>query len=258
VKWGFALLLLVASVARADDAVDPAAQQKANVFFEKAEEDYRQNRFQAAIQLFQDAYELVHDPNYLFNIAQSYRKAGDCTNANEYYKSYLREAQNAPNADSVRGLMRELAPCVEQRNKEHQAAQRAVELDRERRAEIARASAEPHALDVDRGGTLRAAGLVTAGVGTLGVMIGVVYGVKGHSYDDEIRYACAGGCTYAQIKSLDDAGHHANTMAAIGYIGGGLAVLAGASLYVWGVLDVEHVVIAPTDGGAQIGARVTF
>ena len=47
------------------------------------------------VALFKDAYELVHDPVYLFNIAQSYRKVLDCIAATDYYAKYLAAAPNA-------------------------------------------------------------------------------------------------------------------------------------------------------------------
>lgn len=48
------------------------------------------DEFQGAIELFKQAYELVRDPVYLFNIAQSYRKVADCENSFDYYTQYLR------------------------------------------------------------------------------------------------------------------------------------------------------------------------
>jgi tetratricopeptide (TPR) repeat protein len=246
----------LAGVAHADGdvQVDAAAQAKADVFFQKGQQDYESGKFQAAIELFKDAYELVHDPIYLFNIAQSYRKAADCTNAADYYNQYLTASPTAENAAAVRGLLRELEPCVEQRKREHDAATRADDLARQARAQPS-AAAET---TVDAGATWRAAGLSIGGAGVVGIVIGIAYGVRSHDLQRELDLACATSCTSAQAKSLDEAGHRANTISAIGYIGGGVAVLAGAGLYVFGRSRVEHVTIAPVPGGAAIGATLRW
>ena len=56
---------------------------------------------QPAIKLFEEAYQLVHDPVFLFNIAQSYRKLYDCMPSAQYYERYLAEATDAD--ESQRG-----------------------------------------------------------------------------------------------------------------------------------------------------------
>ena len=73
-------LVVLTGVARADK-VDPATQAKADALFEKGQALYLGDEFQGAIELFKQAYELVRDPVYLFNIAQSYRKVADCENS---------------------------------------------------------------------------------------------------------------------------------------------------------------------------------
>ena len=93
-KW----LIVVALLASAAHA-DPATQAKADKLFEQAQVDYQAGKYAEAIPLFQQAYELVHDPVYLFNIAQTYRKVLDCEGATTYYKRYLDEAPKAEKPD---------------------------------------------------------------------------------------------------------------------------------------------------------------
>ena len=68
---------------RAGAAPKPAspAQKQADALFEKGLASYQGGKYQDAIAQFKQAYDLVHDPVYLFNIAQSYRKVADCTSA---------------------------------------------------------------------------------------------------------------------------------------------------------------------------------
>jgi tetratricopeptide (TPR) repeat protein len=236
--------------------VDSATQAKADVFFEKGQQDYQSNKFQAAIQLFQDAYELVHDPIYLFNIAQSYRKAADCQNASDYYNRYLSASPDAPNKQAVQGWLRELAPCVQQqKQRQADAAQRAAEAARARPDESVSRGQSP---ERDDGAGLRTAGLAIGGVGVAGVVVGIVYGVQSHDLQREVELACTTSCDYSQVKSLDDQGKRANAIALVGTIGGVAAIAAGVGLYVFGMKKSEHVSVAPAPGGATVRASWRF
>jgi len=261
----FAAVLLAGAPAIAGDKNDPAIQAKADVLFEKAQGNYQAGQYQAAIPLFQEAYELVHDPVYLFNIAQSYRKVLDCESAFDFYNRYLTAAPDADpkQREKVQSWLRELQPCVEQRQKEHDAVKRAEEQERQRRAdELARqrASQQTRSVDVDRGRTLRIAGLATGGVGVVGLAVGVIFSVKGRSLKNDLASACHAGCdwTRADLQQKDSDGQRANTLSAIGWIGGGVATLAGVGLYMWGRTKVETVQIAPSATGASVSARFEF
>jgi tetratricopeptide (TPR) repeat protein len=240
------------------------ARAQADQLFEAGRADYAASRFQSAIALFEQAYELVNDPAYLFNIAQAYRNAADCANAFEYYRRYLTELPAAHNADSVRAWLRELQPCAEQRREEAERARRAE-------AELARVQAVPSSpvpvgdqvagtttVVHDRGATLRTAGLAVGTAGAAGLMVGVVYGVKGQAHEDAIALACARGCQWDDVAERDAAGRRANTISTLGYVAGGLGVAAGVALYVAGRMRIEQVVVAPAAGGVTVGAHLRF
>jgi tetratricopeptide (TPR) repeat protein len=260
VCFSVGLAAALARVANADGDVE--AQAKADIFFQKGQQDYQQNKFQAAIELFKDAYELVHDPVYLFNIAQSYRKAADCRNATDYYSKYLQESPNAPNTEIVKQWMRELAPCVEQqKRRELDAAKRAEQLAKQEREpkSVEPGPAQP-TIEHDRGASLRTAGLLVGGVGVATLAFGVAETVRGRSLQSGLATACtlSSPCTYDQVKSLDDQGHRANTFATVGYIGGVVALAAGIGLYLYGTTKIEHVAISPAPSGATVGATFSW
>jgi tetratricopeptide (TPR) repeat protein len=259
VALAVAIVALIAHGARADE---PSPQTKAAVLFEQAQADYEAGKYQAAIELFQQAYVLVHDPVYLFNLAQSYRKVLDCEQATTYYQRYLQEAPNAENKAKVQQWIVELEPCVERAHKEHEAAKKLDELERQRRQDEAnkRAPAHPVETEVDRGRPFRIAGYVAAGVGVVGLGAGLAYSAAGSGASSDLAAKCKLGCNYDDpaVRGLDSDGKHDNTMAAIGWIGGGVALAAGAALYFYGRARVEHVLIAPTPGGATVGARLSF
>lgn len=80
-------LALWSATAFADEA---SARQK----YDAGERAYNLGEFEKAAQLFKDAYSEHADPAFLFNVAQTYRQAGDCKQALFFYKRYLALKQN--------------------------------------------------------------------------------------------------------------------------------------------------------------------
>jgi tetratricopeptide (TPR) repeat protein len=264
-----AALLALAALAAAPvpearaQAPNRANQAKAGVLFEKAQKHYQAGEYSAAIKLFTEAYELVRDPIYLFNLAQTYRKVLDCVKASEHYERYLADATDADakQRERVQQWLREIAPCVEQRREEAERARRAEEEARARQAEALRREREEAArrpVEIDRGRNLRIAGIATASVGGVGLVLGTWFTVRGSQLKSELAEACANGCDWTELDGRDAAGRRANTIAAVGWIGGGLAVGGGAALYLLGRARIEHVQLAPVEGGATVSARLSF
>jgi tetratricopeptide (TPR) repeat protein len=242
---------------------DPA-QAKADVLFEKGQASYQAGQYQEAIEQFKQAYALVKDPVYLFNVAQSYRKVADCVNAHDYYTQYQSEAPNAENKDKVNQWLRELQPCVDQRRNEQDAARRAEEAERQRKEEEARRAAEaakPVPTEVDGGKPLRIAGIATGALGLTALTVGIVYGIKSQNIKNQVADMCSMRCQWdsTEITDLDAAGNRANTRAKIGYIAGGIATVVGAGLYVFGRTRIETVMVTPNgNGGASASVMVSF
>jgi len=262
-----AAALLLAHTAHAGEKIAPEVQAKADVMFDKAQGFYQAGQYQAAIPLFQQAYELVRDPVYLFNIAQSYRKVLDCVSAFDYYNRYLTEAADADpkQREKVTGWLRELQPCVETRQREIEAAKRAEEAERaQREVELSkrRAAQVPRRVEVDDGRPYRIAGLVVTGAGAVTLGVGVLYAIRGSSLKNELADECtdANGCDWSdpRLRQKDADGTSANTRATIGLIGGGVMALVGSGLYVYGRMKVETVTVTPSEGGATVSARLSF
>jgi tetratricopeptide (TPR) repeat protein len=241
------------------DTPDRAAQTKAVALFERAQKQFQAGEYTAAIKLFAEAYELAHDPVYLFNLAQSYRKVLDCVKASEHFERYLAEASDvdAMQRQRVEQWLRELAPCVEQRREEAERARRAEEAERARGAqELQREPAKPPSIDPGR--RLKIAGIVTASVGVVGMGLGGWYSVRGSRISSELAEECADGCDWELLRDKDSAGGRANTIAALGWIGGSLATAGGVALYLLGRSKLEQVQVTPVQGGATLSTRLSF
>lgn len=88
--------------ARAADppkAANPRAEAKR--LYDEGTKHYNLAEYPQAIEKYRAAYALVPEPTLLFNIAQSYRLAGDFRMARTFYKNYQNNAPNAVNRKLV-------------------------------------------------------------------------------------------------------------------------------------------------------------
>jgi tetratricopeptide (TPR) repeat protein len=107
----FVTLVLLASV--------PAAAPPTDEVSKKARDQYiigttyfNLEQWNNAITTWQAGYKLKPDPNFLYNIAQAYRRAGDLEKALTFYRTYLRESPKARNKAEVTQRIRELEKAV--------------------------------------------------------------------------------------------------------------------------------------------------
>jgi tetratricopeptide (TPR) repeat protein len=94
-------LLLVALVARPAGAATPEEKTKARELFQSGLVHYDLKEYPEALASFRDAYRVVQDPAFLYNIAQCYRRLGQNPEALDFYRNYLRRSPNAPNRAEV-------------------------------------------------------------------------------------------------------------------------------------------------------------
>jgi tetratricopeptide (TPR) repeat protein len=216
------LLTSVSGVASADDA-----QTQAVGLFTRAQARYEAGDYRPAIKLFEEAYQLVRDPVYLFNIAQSYRKLFDCVPAATYFERFLAEATDADAAQraKVQELLGELGPCLTDRKIAAPAP------------EVTIVEAPPPAIVApirDSGKPLRIGGLALAGAGVAGLIVGTIYSAKGSDLASQLA-DCAAGCEWtAEREAIDRDGNRANRIATLSWIAGGVAVAGGLTLYIIG------------------------
>lgn len=87
---------------------DEELKQKVKRLFEDGMVQYDLRRFDAAIALFEKAFETRPDPVFLYNIAQAHRMAGRPADAAAFYRNYLRKAPDAANSADVKVLIAQL------------------------------------------------------------------------------------------------------------------------------------------------------
>jgi tetratricopeptide (TPR) repeat protein len=89
----------------------PASQEekaKAREHYQKGLTHYDLKEYAEALSEFKDAYRLVQDPAFLFNIAQCHRKLGQNVEALDFYRNFLRRSPNAPTRPEVERRIQEV------------------------------------------------------------------------------------------------------------------------------------------------------
>jgi tetratricopeptide (TPR) repeat protein len=227
---------------------------QADQLYETAGADFKAGRFQDAIKGFRQAYDLVRDPVYLFNLAQAYRKIFDCVGAAEHYKRFLADAKDVDKATraSVEQWIGELAPCVEQRTKEAEATRRYEEADKKRRADVA-ARLQRELVDRDR--NRRRMGVVIGGVGGGLIVAGGLFGLRARRIGNELREKCMGCDWPAEFEEKEQTAERSDLYAIASVATGTAAVITGIVIYLRGRRANERVLVAPTPNGATVSVR---
>lgn len=202
--------------------------------------------YDAAIALYQKAYDLVPHPVLIFNQAQAHRLAGRLAQAWSLYASYLAQVPTGDQANTAREWMADI---------DARAPPAAVQVTPPA-AEPAVAAPPPPPVVPEssgkRGPTLRLVGAGTAAIGGLAVAIGIGYAVHGSTLSNQVEKQ------YDPSKVA--AGERANDRATFDLIFGGLLVAGGAGLYLWGYqLDrrPDAMALRPMVSGQLVGLAVS-
>ena len=234
-----AIVCVLAGAANAQTL--PFDTKKVEALFEQGNRHYDLGEYDQAVTAFRQAYALVPDPTFLFDIAQSYRLGHRCREASAAYRAYLRNS-SGDDRGKVEQLIRELAPCVK------------AEEEKLRR------TLPPPALSA-RTKRLRWLGAGVAGAGALALGGGVVLSARAAAAAGDLERTCGGAqptCTAEEAVAIDRRGRAAERHATWLYAAGGATAAIGATLVVYTLLRPEHVVIAPTRDALFVAAAGRF
>ncbi|MES1171790.1 MAG: tetratricopeptide repeat protein [Bacteroidota bacterium] len=117
---------LATGAARTAQAADDPASSEAKRHYEEGTKAFNLGEYPRAIAEFKATYNAKPDPLLLYNIAQSYRLAGDAGQALFFYKSFLRNMPAAANRKEVEGHIKTLQKQVAEQKKDPDAAPPAV------------------------------------------------------------------------------------------------------------------------------------
>jgi tetratricopeptide (TPR) repeat protein len=112
-RTAFILIMAALLAARASAQTDDSSTN-ARRHFEDGSKAFNLGEFARAIKEYRAAYNLKPDPVLLYNIAQSYRLAGELTQALFFYRSYLANVPSAPNRREVQDRISTLETQIAQ------------------------------------------------------------------------------------------------------------------------------------------------
>jgi len=103
-----ALPLVFVGAAYAQQSATEEQLAEARRHYEVGKRLYDLERYEEAVPEFQAAYALSGDAVFLYNVAQSHRRAENFEAAIHYYETYLKRAPQTPRRDEVQRRLREL------------------------------------------------------------------------------------------------------------------------------------------------------
>src|SRR5947207_1258377 len=104
----FVLVLAIATFFTSPSRAQDSSIEEAKAHAARAKVHYDLGEYEKAADEYILVYRIRPLPALLYNIAQSYRQAGQYDKARQFYKSYLREAKDAPNRDAIERAIREI------------------------------------------------------------------------------------------------------------------------------------------------------
>ncbi|MBX7191970.1 MAG: hypothetical protein K1X94_07930 [Sandaracinaceae bacterium] len=174
------------STAREQDLTD----QQARAHFSVGRAMYEAGRFAEAAQEFQQAYDLSHRPQLLYNLYVAYRDSSQLVRARDALRQYLAEVEDAPNRLHLMSRLEALEAQVaeEERARAESEAELAAAEQATAEAEAARERAEAQAAQLRHVRPWWP--WVVFGVGLAAAGVGVPLGVDAASQADAVRLRC--------------------------------------------------------------------
>ncbi|HEY1811477.1 MAG TPA: hypothetical protein VGG74_03920 [Kofleriaceae bacterium] len=248
---------------------------RAAALYDEGKRHFDLGEYRAAIAAWRQSYLLSNEPLLLFNIAQAYRLAGDCAQANRFYANYKRTVPAPSNRVELEQAMAVCAnvepatgdtdlpvePSAPKTNPPAVVAPTAPPTPTSPSGSRMPSLPTPaaSASDVSRGGALRITGLALAGAGVIAGVVAIVSAVHASNEASTISNEPAGTTWTGALSSDYSSGESAQTRARVlGAIGG--AALVGGGLVWWlghrmGNARVD-VAIAP--GHSQVSFSCAF
>jgi tetratricopeptide (TPR) repeat protein len=170
--------------APADPSKESPALTQARALFVEGEAHYQAGRYVLAAERFLKAYELSGKPALLFNLANTYERAGDYEKAAKYLRLYL-DGGEVHDVTSVRARLQRLELAASEQKKNAEAAKNAD-------TNTTPASA-PAAVDapVTKDRPSRVPYYVAGGGVVVGVAATLAFGLRARSERSEIASLCA-------------------------------------------------------------------
>jgi tetratricopeptide (TPR) repeat protein len=246
----YVLTLVLAFMVLPVHAYGQGSKEKALALFEKSDKAYKDGKFEEAVRLLEDAYELYPEPLLLYNLGRAQEGLGDVPGAVASYERYLRDGKQISDRGAierrVETLKAQLAARDEEQKRlaEEEAKRKQAEEDR-KRAEDERRRLEAAQRQDDRTFVEAFGPWITMGSGSVLIASGIYFGVRASSTHDD----AVASPVQRDALLLQDSAERSARIANVLFIIGGLATAGGIGWKVW-QLSTE-------DGDASVSVSPT-
>lgn len=241
-----------------DTGATEAEKDEASALSDQAISKFKAKDYDGAVELFQKAYDIDPQPNYLFNIGRVYEEAGNLENAVEFYARFVKQ----PGVDlDSRGValdrLKVLRAIVEETEEKQPKEKPPEEEQPEETQPEADPVPPPDPVDQDaerKRKTMRGAGFGLVGVGAAALIGGAVVGGLAQSDNNNAGEAA----TPADAEDLLASSKTKALTADILYGVGGALLLTGVVLVAVGFSKPKskRVAFSPTFGPRGAGATL--
>ena len=107
-------------------APTPAEEKQAKALYDKGTLHFNLGEYAAAIEHYKEAYRIVANPYFLYNIAQAARLSGDLRQALTFYRSFLNALPDASNRAEIQTRITELEEAIRKDDESRRASPTAV------------------------------------------------------------------------------------------------------------------------------------
>ena len=199
-------------------------RREASQHVEQGRKLQEEGDYDGAIKRYRAAYRLIPHPQLLYNLGQAYRLKGDKKRALSLYKQYLDKSPEGQTADIARRFVIELGDEIAEEERAVRDKREPKEGEREKDRD-----GEEEAKDASGGGRgMRRTGLVVAGLGAVGVGVGIIFGARAKGIEEEFN----GLQWQPERQDRYDEGVAAQRTMYVAYGVGAAALVAGTVLYI--------------------------
>lgn len=236
-RASIAALLLIAGMRSglAQPAGEPGRMEQAASLYDQGKAHFDLAEYSAAIVSWKEAYLLSKEPLLLFNIAQAYRLAGNCAEANRFYENYQRIEAKPSNRAELDQALEKCAGIEAATGENTPTAPQVTATASPRALPLPAPEGEPPILiapdDRDPGRSYRIAGLVVGGAGGIATIVAIASALSAREHGSSISNQPTGTTWTVALAEKERAGEAAQTRARVAGVLGVAAVTTGIALW---------------------------